>query len=33
VEGLAPEAVRIGMRVSAKIVRENDTPLLVFEPA
>jgi uncharacterized protein len=33
VQGLAPEAVRIGMRVSAKIIRENDTPLLVFEPA
>jgi uncharacterized OB-fold protein len=32
VEGIAPEQVRIGMRVSAKIIRENDMPLLVFEP-
>ena len=32
VEGIAPEQVRIGMRVSAKIIRENDLPLLVFEP-
>jgi hypothetical protein len=32
VEGVAPEKVRIGMRVSAKIIRENDAPLLVFEP-
>jgi uncharacterized OB-fold protein len=31
VEGVAPEAVRIGMRVRAKIIRENDQPLLVFE--
>jgi uncharacterized OB-fold protein len=33
VEGLVPEAVRIGMPVKAKIIRENDQPLLVFEPA
>jgi uncharacterized OB-fold protein len=33
VEGVPPEQVRIGMRVSAKIIRENDVPLLVFEPA
>lgn len=33
VEGVAPESVRIGMRVSAKIIRENETPLVVFEPA
>jgi uncharacterized OB-fold protein len=32
VEGIPPEQVRIGMSVSAKIVRENDVPLLVFEP-
>jgi uncharacterized OB-fold protein len=32
VEGIPPEQVRIGMRVSAKIIRENDVPLLVFEP-
>jgi len=33
VEGLAPEEVRIGMVVKAKIIRESDRPLLVFEPA
>ena len=33
VEGLAPEQVRIGMPVRAKIIRENDMPLVVFEPA
>jgi uncharacterized protein len=33
VEGVAPEAVRIGMRVRAKIIRESDRPLVVFEPA
>jgi uncharacterized protein len=33
VEGLAPEQVRIGMSVKARIIRENDKPLLVFEPA
>ncbi len=33
VEGIAPEAVRIGMSVKARIVRENERPLLVFEPA
>jgi uncharacterized OB-fold protein len=32
VEGVPPEQVRIGMRVSAKIIRENNVPLLVFEP-
>src|SRR4051812_9957113 len=32
VEGIAPEQVRIGMRVSAKIIRENELPLVVFEP-
>ena len=32
VEGMAPEAVRIGMRVKAKIIREDERPLLVFEP-
>lgn len=32
VEGIPPEQVRIGMRVSAKIIRENNVPLLVFEP-
>ena len=33
VDGVAPEAVRIGMRVRAKIIRENEQPLLIFEPA
>ena len=33
VEGIAPEQVKIGMAVKAKIVREEDRPLLVFEPA
>jgi uncharacterized protein len=33
VEGVAPEQVKIGMSVKAKIVRENDQALLVFEPA
>ena len=32
VEGIAPEQVRIGMAVRAKIVRENDKALVVFEP-
>jgi len=33
VEGVAPEAVKIGMRVKAKIIDENGHPLLVFNPA
>jgi uncharacterized OB-fold protein len=33
VDNIAPEQVQIGMSVKAKIVRENDQPLLVFEPA
>ena len=33
VESIAPEAVLIGMAVRAKIVREGDRPLVVFEPA
>jgi len=32
IEGIPPEHVRIGMRVSAKIIRENDALLLVFAP-
>ena len=32
VDGMASEAVKIGMKVKAKIVRENDQPLVVFEP-
>jgi uncharacterized protein len=33
VEGIAPEDVRIGMPVQAKIVHENDKAVVVFEPA
>ena len=33
VEGIAPEAVKIGMAVRARVIRENDQPLVVFEPA
>ena len=33
VEGVPPEAVRIGMRVTAKVIHENEIPLLVFQPA
>jgi uncharacterized protein len=33
VDGILPEQVRIGMKVRAKVIRENDKPLLVFEPA
>jgi uncharacterized OB-fold protein len=32
VEGIAPEAVKIGMAVNAKLVAENDQTLVVFEP-
>lgn len=33
VEGPAPVAVSIGMRVKAKIIQEDGAPLIVFEPA
>jgi len=33
VEGISPEAIRIGMPVKAKIIRENERALLVFEPS
>jgi uncharacterized OB-fold protein len=33
VEGIAPDAVRIGMAVRAKIIQEGDMPLVVFTPA
>jgi hypothetical protein len=33
VDGIAPEAVRIGMAVTARVVREGDQPLVVFVPA
>jgi uncharacterized OB-fold protein len=32
VDGIEPSAVRIGMAVKARVVRENGTPLLVFAP-
>lgn len=32
VEGIDPEAVRIGMAVQARIVTEDDGPLIVFIP-
>jgi uncharacterized OB-fold protein len=32
VEGLAPEAVRIGMKVKARIATEGETSILVFDP-
>jgi len=33
VEGIAPEAVRIGMRVRAKVVKDGERHLVVFQPA
>lgn len=33
IDGLAPESVCIGLAVHAVIKRENDKPILVFEPA
>ena len=33
VVGIAPGDVRIGMPVRARIVTDNDAPLVVFEPA
>jgi uncharacterized OB-fold protein len=32
VEGVAPDAVRIGMQVKAQIIREQDRAILVFRP-
>ena len=32
VEGIAPDAVRIGMRVKARIARDGETFLVVFDP-
>jgi len=32
VDGIAADEVRIGMRVRARIVEEDGTPLIVFEP-
>jgi len=33
VVGLAPEDVRIGMAVQARIIEEDGAPLVVFEPS
>lgn len=33
VEGIAPTEVKIGMRVSVKLIDQNDTKLVVFEAA
>jgi uncharacterized OB-fold protein len=33
VEGIPPEAVKIGMRVTAKIIKSGEQSLLVFVPA
>ncbi|MES2979766.1 MAG: Zn-ribbon domain-containing OB-fold protein [Pseudomonadota bacterium] len=33
VDGIAPGAVKIGMRVRARIIQENGAALLVFEPS
>jgi uncharacterized protein len=33
VDGIAPEEVKIGMAVKARIIRENDRAIVVFEPA
>jgi len=33
IEGIAPDAVRIGLEVEARIVTSEDQPLLVFVPA
>jgi uncharacterized OB-fold protein len=32
VEGIAPESVKIGMAVKARVVTENEQALVVFEP-
>ena len=33
VDGIAPEDVRIGMAVQARIIEDTDGPLIVFHPA
>jgi uncharacterized OB-fold protein len=33
VEGIAPEAVKIGMRVKARIATDGPQPVLLFDPA
>ncbi len=32
VEGVSPDRVRIGMRVRARIVKQEDKPVVVFDP-
>lgn len=32
VQGISPDEVKIGMRISSEIITENDAPLLVFNP-
>lgn len=32
VEGIAPDAVQIGMRVRARIATQDDKPVVVFDP-
>lgn len=32
VEGVAPDEVTIGMRVTARVAREGETPIVVFAP-
>ena len=32
VDGIAPEAVTIGMPVKARVINESEQPLVVFEP-
>jgi uncharacterized protein len=33
IDGIAPDAVKIGMAVKATITNEGDVPVIVFEPA
>ena len=33
VEGIAPDEIKIGMAVRARIISEDDKPVLVFDPA
>lgn len=33
VEGIAPDAVRIGMRVQARVAQVDEKPILLFDPA
>lgn len=33
VDGIAPDAVKIGMAVQAAVIHDNDVPVVIFEPA